>query len=118
MSAITEKQAEYIKILSSYDYSKKEDEEDIANFLKKYNKQKISQLTKGEASDLIKILLQRPTEYIFLCGKKAILDKQEINSFHFMGEIEACGHHCPDKKIQGDVNNCPHFKDQEDFEIC
>ena len=68
---------EYINILSSYDYSKKEDEADIANYLEQHGKQTIPQLSKREASELIQILLKRPTEYIFLCGKKAILNKQE-----------------------------------------
>ena len=69
MDAITNKQEEYIKILSSYEATKKEDEGDIAAYLKEHNK-KISQLQKKEASELIQILLQRPTEYVFLCGKK------------------------------------------------
>jgi hypothetical protein len=59
MSTITKRQADYIKILSSYDYSKKEDEEDIANCLKEDNKQTVSQLSKWEASELMEILLRR-----------------------------------------------------------
>ena len=111
MSLITDKQANYIKILSNYDYSKKEDEADIADFLKEHDKENVSQLSKWEASELIQVLLKRPTQYVFVCGRKAILDKQEINGFNVLGEIEACGHACPNNEIQGDVNNCPDFKD-------
>ena len=107
--SITERQRDYIKILSNYEYSKKEDEADIANYLKDHNKKDVSQLSKREASELIQILLKRPTEYTFVCGKKAILPKQEVNSYNVLGELEGCLHSCPDEKIDGDVNSCPHF---------
>jgi len=116
MSSITERQAEYIKILSSYDYTEKEDEAEIANYLEQYSKQNVSQLSKREASELIQILLKRPTEYVFVCGRKAILDKREVNAFNALGYLEACLHACPNKKIQGDVNNCLDYKDQQYFE--
>lgn len=112
MDSITEKQADYIKILSSYEYSKKEDEADIVDFLKGHNKEKIVELSKREASELIGILLRRPTEYVFVCGKKAILPKKDVNGFNVLGCLEACLHACPDEKIGGDVNNCPYYKDQ------
>ena len=112
MSSITEMQADYIKILSSYDYSKKEDEADIANFLKEQNKQEISQLSKWEASELIQVLLKQPTQYVFVCGRKAILDKQEVNGFNALGDTETCGYACPNEEIQGDINVCPDYKDQ------
>ena len=90
MDTITEKQKEYIKILSSYDFSKEEDEKDIADYLKAMGRQNLSELSKKEASQLIQILLKRPTEYTFICGRKAILNKQKVNSFNVWGEIEAC----------------------------
>lgn len=113
MDSITKKQAEYIKILSSYDYSKKEDEADIANYLKEHNKQEVPQLSKREASELIQILLRRSTEYTFVCGRKAILHKQKVNSFEVLGYLEGCLHACPNEKIKGDVNNCPDYKSQD-----
>jgi len=106
MDTITEKQEDYIKILSSYEYSKREDKKDIENYLKEHGKKSISQLSKTEASELIKILLQRPTEYAFACGKKAILHKQEVNCYHVMGELEACLHACPDGI---NVNDCSYL---------
>jgi hypothetical protein len=110
MDAITNKQEEYIKILSSYEATKKEDEGDIAAYLKEHNKKEISQLSKKEASELIQILLQRPTEYVFLCGKKATLHKREVNCYHVLGDVEACMHTCPNSTVGGDVNNCPYWK--------
>lgn len=107
MDTITEKQENYIKILSSYEYSKKEDEKDIEDYLKEHGKKSISQLSKKEAGELIKILLDRPTEYTFLCGKKAILPKQEVNWYHVLGDFEGCLHACPDGI---DVNSCSYLK--------
>jgi len=111
MDSITERQREYIEILSNYEYSKKEDEADIANYLKKKNKQSITQLSKREASELIQILLKRPTEYTFICGKKVILPKRDVNCYHVLSDVEGCMHSCPDKTIGGDVNNCPQLLD-------
>ena len=65
---ITEKQKDYIRILSGYADTKEADERDIENYLKEHGKKTVSQLSKKEASDLIKILLQRPAEYTFPCG--------------------------------------------------
>ncbi len=107
MNIMTVRQIEYIEILSSYEYSKKEDEKDIEDYLKDKGKENISQLSKKEASELIEILLQRPTEYTFACGKKAILHKQEVNCYHVMGDLEGCMHACPDGI---DVNNCSYWK--------
>jgi len=106
MDKITEKQENYIQILSGYEYSKREDEKDIDDYLKEHDKKSISQLSKTEASELIKTLLQRPTEYTFACGKKAILHKQEVNCYLVMGELEACLHACPDGI---DVNDCSYL---------
>ena len=106
MDPITEKQANYIKILSSYEYSKKEDEQDIQDYLQEHDKKTISQLSKKKASKLIQILLKRPTEYIFPCGKKLILHKREVNSYHVLGDVEACLHACPDDK---DVHDCSYW---------
>jgi len=114
MRRITEKQANYIDILSSYESTKVEDKQDISNFLGGLGKDDISQLSIREASDLIQLLLLRPTEYTFLCGKKAELHKQEVNSFNVLGEMEACLHGCPDENIQGDVNGCTEWKKRND----
>ena len=112
LDSITEKQKNYIKVLSSYVGTKKEDEKDIVNYLNKYQKKNISQLTKKEASELIQILLERPTEYTFICGKKGLFHKQEVNSYNVLGDIEGCLHSCPDKDINGDVNNCPYWSER------
>lgn len=109
MSLITERQLEYIHILSSCDYSKKEDEADIANYLKQHGKQTLSELSKREASELIQLLLKRPAQYVFPCGETAILDKQEINGYNVLGFMEGCMHACPNKKIQGNIHGCPDF---------
>jgi hypothetical protein len=110
---ITENQKDYIKILSSYEYSKQDDEADIANYLKAQNKQNIGQLTKGEASELIQILLNRPTQYTFACGRKAILHKKEVNCFAVLGDLEGCLHACP---INANVGGCPEYKPRIDDE--
>jgi hypothetical protein len=110
MDLITERQAEYIKILSSYNYSKKEDEADIINYLKQHDKQNLLQLSKKESSELIQILLKRPSEYTFPCGKKAILNKREINCYNVLGFMEACLHACPDERIKGDIHGCSDFE--------
>lgn len=107
MDTITEKQEKYIKILSSYEYSKKEDETDIENYVREHSKKSISQLSRKEASELIKILLHRPTEYTFACGKKAILPKKEVNCYHALGDLEDCLHACPDGI---DVNDCSYLR--------
>jgi hypothetical protein len=110
MDLITERQVEYIKVLSSYDYSKKEDEADIINYLKQQGKQNLLQLSKKEGSELIQILLKRPAEYIFPCGKKAVLHKREINCYNVLGFMEACMHACPDEGINGDIHSCSDFE--------
>ena len=110
MDTITEKQENYIKILSSYEYSQKEDAKDIEDYLKEHGRKSISQLSKKEATELIKILLQRPTEYTFACGKKAILHKQEVNCFHVMGDLEGCMHACPDGYS---IYGCPYWEERK-----
>ena len=117
MDSITARQLEYINILSSYDYSKKEDEADIANYLEHHGKQDLSQLLKKEASELIQILLRRPSEYTFPCGKKAIFHKQEINCYNILGFMEACMHACPDERIEGDIHNCYDFEKSYEAEL-
>ena len=107
---ITDKQKEYLTILSSYESTKAQDEEDIKNFLKKVNKSEVAQLSKTEASELIQILLKRPVEYKFPCGKKAILPKQEINGYNVLGPLEGCLHSCPDDI---DVNSCEYWEKYE-----
>jgi len=83
---LTAKQRDYIKILSNYPSTKEADEGDIKEYLKKVKKADISRLSKIEASELIKILLQRPTEYAFPCGKKSILTTSSD------GSKDACMH--------------------------
>jgi hypothetical protein len=100
---ITERQLEYIKILSSYEHTAKEDQADISAYLKTHKKQELEQLSKSEASELIQILLKRPTEYYFVCGKTVMLDKKEVNGFNVLGELEACLHACP---LGLNVNDC------------
>jgi len=107
--SITERQHEYIKILSDYDSTREADAKDITDFLKNHSEGDISELSKKEASDLIQLLLERPVQYTLVCDRVVILDKQEVNSFHFLGEIEACLHNCPDPVIQGSVGSCSHF---------
>ncbi len=107
---VTERQEDYIKILSSYSSSKNEDEIDIGEYLNKVDKRSISELSLNEASELIQLLLKRPVEYEYPCGKKEFLQKQDVNRFNVLGDMEACLHSCPDEKINGDVNGCPYWK--------
>ena len=106
---ITEKQESYIEILSSYSSSKNEDKKDIEEYLKKVNKKSVPELSIDEASKLIQILLKRPAEYEFPCGKKKILDKRSINCYDILGSLESCLHNCPDREIRGNVNSCPYY---------
>ena len=111
--SITKRQDDYIKILSDYDSTREADAKDIEVFLSGVSKQNISNLSKKEASDLIQLLLKRPVIYTLVCEKVVELEKQEVNSFHFLGEIEACLHHCPDPVFSGDVNGCKAFLDYQ-----
>ncbi len=113
--AITERQYDYIKILSDYDSTRVEDLKDIQNFLQSRSKTDLKQLSKREASDLIQLLLERPVNYTLPCGRQVYLSKQDVNSFHFLGEIEACLHHCPDPIIKGNVNGCDAFKKYQEI---
>ena len=81
---------------------------DIREYLKKVGKKDISELTKREASELIQILLRTPVEYVFPCGKRKFLHKQEVNRINiFSGSFEACIHHCPEEL---DVDSCLYWK--------
>lgn len=104
---VTDRQFEYIVALSSYEATKAQDDKDIAEFLADNGVSAVSDLTIGQASDLIKVLLLRPVRYRFPCGLYAILHKEEYNRFVCLGDLEACLHACPDPKIGGDVNSCP-----------
>jgi len=106
----TENQLNYIKILSNYDYTKEEDERDISDFLKLRSKSEIDQLTKREASDLIQLLLKRPTGYLLPCDIILVLDKREVNSFHVLSDIEACLHYCPEKLYIGDCQKYQEYQ--------
>jgi hypothetical protein len=107
LEGITKKQRDYIQILSSYPSTREKDEENIQAFLKSKAKTSLKDLTVEEASKLIQILLSYPAEYVFPCGLGSYLHKKDINSYNVFGAQEGCMHTCPDKKIGGDVNNCP-----------
>jgi hypothetical protein len=98
----TERQLEYIRLLSNYPDTKDKDEEDIRFFLSRQKKGKIEELIKTEASELIETLLERPVKYVFLCGKEQFLDKKDYNRYNLLGQLEACLHEC-----ETDVNACP-----------
>ncbi len=112
MNSVTEKQIDHIKRLSSYPSTEKEDRLDIENFLKQNGKTTIDQLSKQKASDLIQILLKRPTEYEFTCGKTDILDRREVNRISALGKMEGCLHFCPDTTIGGNVHKCSYTDGQ------
>jgi len=115
--SITERQQDYIKILSDYDSTRDADAKDIAIFLSGVSKTDISNLSKKEASGLIKLLLKRPVHYTMICEKVVELEKQEVNSFHFLGEMEACMNHCPDPVICGNVSGCKPFLEYQKMEF-
>jgi len=80
--------------------------------LKKVGKKSLKELTKWEASNLISLLLKRPTEYVFPCGEKISMDKRDVNKVGTMGGVlEACINYCPVKEIGGDIYNCPDFNE-------
>ena len=102
--SITDKQLNYINILSSYDYSRKDDQKIINNFLSSKSKNNLKQLNSLEASSLIQKLLEIPTGHLLPCDTVIVLDKREVNSFHVISEIEACLHYCPYGKDVGDCD--------------
>jgi len=104
---ITENQLQYIRILSLYESTWDQDLDDIISFIVSLGKKSIKELTVDEASRLIEKLLQRPVEYTFLCGEKAMISKREYNSISVLGIMEGCMHFCP-KNI--DIHQCKHFK--------
>lgn len=106
LDKITDKQLDYINILSGYTSSKEKDAKIIVDFLNTAHKNSLNDLTKKEASALIDALLKVPVEYKFPCGKKSILNKQEVNGYELLGELEACLHDCP-KNI--DVHDCSYW---------
>lgn len=59
-------------------------------------------------------------EYTLLCGKKITLTKEESDFTYTPpnSAMDACRTKCPDKEIQGDVNNCPAFlkADAQEYE--
>jgi len=103
----TEKQLEYIRILSSYEDTWIEDLEDIVSFLIERGKRSLKDLTKQEARMLIQKLLQRPVTYTFPCGEKVKLHKRDVNAIDVMGGyMEACLHYCPKGR---DIHSCEDF---------
>jgi hypothetical protein len=103
--SITDNQLNYIKILSSYDFSLEDDQKDIESFLSNKSKTALNQLSKSEASELIQLLLERPTGYLLSCDTVIVLDKREVNSFHVLGDVEACLHYCPYGRYIGDCED-------------
>lgn len=102
-------QREYIMLLSNYESTGLEDKMDIDNFLKILYVKRIEDLTKKEASALIRKLLERPVKYTFICGMEKWIQKEDYNKYTIFGEMDACVHDCPDPKINSDVNNCLAF---------
>jgi hypothetical protein len=102
----TLRQIEYIRLLSGYPDTKNKDADDIRCFLLQHNKERIEELSKNEASELIEILLERPVKYVFLCGKEQFTDKKDYNRYDMLGELEACLHECVT-----DVNDYPKWRD-------
>ncbi|KXA89360.1 hypothetical protein AKJ61_03040 [candidate division MSBL1 archaeon SCGC-AAA259B11] len=98
---------DYIRVLSSYEDTKEEDEKKIREFLKEKNKDELSKLTNAEASDLIQKLLKRPVGYEFPCGRKEKVNKKRANRFNLFGSIESCIHACPENR---DPNSCKWFQ--------
>ncbi len=111
MRKATEKQIEYIKILSSYESSKEQDNKIINDFCSNLQKKDIAELTVKEAHNLIDTLLEIPVEYTFKCNRKSILSKEEINRGLIMGECDLCIHSCPFDK---DINDCEFWIDDDD----
>lgn len=101
----TEKQIEYVRILSSYPDTKDKDAEAIRLFLAQHKKDKVEDLTKKEASALIEILLKLPIKYVFPCGTGKQVNKSDYNRYNLFGELEACLHEC-----EVDVHSCRHWK--------
>ena len=104
----SKKQREYIELLSSYDSTKEQDKADIKDYLERVEKESVCHLLKKEANELIQILLQRPAEYTFACGKKGTLHKQDVNRYNVFGDFEGCLHACPDGI---DVNDCHYWEE-------
>ena len=65
---ITERQVEYIRILSSYESSHDADLKDIEDFLTHVGKRDILELSKQEGHNLIEILLRRGVVHKLECG--------------------------------------------------
>ena len=105
----SQKQIDYIRILTSYPDTKDKDAEDVRNFLTQHKKERIEQLDKREASALINMLLRRSVKYTFPCGKEKTLSKSDYNSYNLFGELEACSHEC-----ETDVSNCKFWEDKTD----
>ena len=111
---ITQKQLDYIKILSSYPDTKLLDLQDIKLFLDRNSKPSLAHLTKREAHNLIEILLNRPCLYTFICGKTKTITKQERNCYSVLGDMEGCLHDCPDGV---DVNDCIHYQTNDIYDF-
>lgn len=93
---ITIPQADFIKDLSSYHETEKEDNADIQSFLSSLNKRRIEELDIIEASKLIQILLKRPIKYIFPCGKEEFVSKKDYQNDDNEGQscINLCFLYC------------------------
>ena len=104
---ITWKQVDYIEGLSEIN---PDGQKIIRIFLKKFNKNRVFELNKKEASRIINTLLC-PVEYVFPCGAKSIIYKYEhtgtLISMHFSDTFENCLYYCP-KGVK--IGDCRHWK--------
>lgn len=107
----TLRQIEYIRLLSSYPDTKDKDADDVRCFLLQRSKERIEELSKIEANELIDTLLERPVKYVFLCEKEHFITKKDYNRYDMLGKLEACIHEC-----QTDVNDCPKWNEEEIIE--
>ena len=67
---LTEKQREYIESMLTNRFTDEKDQQSLRRHLKNTGKQDFTQLSKPEASALIKDLLHRDVEYELVCGKR------------------------------------------------
>ena len=106
---ITKAQKEYIHILSSYPDTKDEDKKDIENFLKRVGKNSIDELTKGEAHDLINILLKRLVKYKASMWRRGLSSQTRPQQVLLFWVFEGCLHECP-RRIY--IGNCSYWMEE------
>ena len=101
--SLTKRQREYIEYMLTNRFTDEKDQESLRRHLKSTGTQDFTQLSKSKASALIEDLLHRNVEYELVCGKSVTVERTEGHRLDLFGELDACGHHCPDKL---DVNDC------------